>query len=448
MAGRRLIDAAKLFNASKSIAKAHINLRSQQLDTYSKTSTLAKAVKDQTDRVTLTAKAAIILAQRFNEPPPSYTKPTASDETPQSQDGSILKKGMVDGEWLRADVKEGLEQNHGYDRSGRNTHAEPPAEELEIKQEEAQRSPLPDGTIPPSGIILPDQSAGQDTYSRRPMPEATKQPLAEEQTGGRDGIDGLRPLASEASTKPISSERPELSSVEARKLQRQSEFQIPSRAGEMQPSSGSTTKKLSEGHDRDVFYTRSAETKPEYSSLPRAKIPKHTEDKQTCDAHVQDGQLNQDVFYATSQPGQAEAQKEQIPQQAAVPEQEQVPEGINTDVFRSPKVAKMLSGNPYIGNPYGRSPYKGSPQLDLKGARKSPVDHTKLAVDMDQATFYVRSSQEGRPAELEQTLSSTQASAEKEMRDFASQLAKDAEASSATTSPVREFLHPRNRAEC
>ena len=59
MAGRRLIDAAKLFNASRSIVKQHINLRSQQLDVYSKTSILAKTVKNQTDRVTLTAKAAV-----------------------------------------------------------------------------------------------------------------------------------------------------------------------------------------------------------------------------------------------------------------------------------------------------------------------------------------------------------------------------------------------------
>ncbi|KAF2811010.1 ubiquinone biosynthesis protein-like protein coq-8 [Mytilinidion resinicola] len=374
MAGRRIIDAAKLFNASKSVAKQHLNLRSQQLDAFNKTSTLAKAIKDQTDRITLTAKAAIALSQRFNEPPPSYTKSTASDENPPAQDGNIARKEMVDGEWVRKDIQRESEQDRYYDQSAQNTQAEPPAEdELEIKQEEAQRRPLPDGTIP-----VPSKTSG-------------------------------------------------LSYGEARKLQREFESQIPSRAGETQPSLRSTTEKLSEGHDRDVFYDRSAETKPEYSSLPRSKIPKHTEDIQGSDEHVRDGSLNQDVFYTTTpRRAQQEGQKEQIPHQAAVPEQDHVPEGINTDVFRTPKVSKMLGGNPY----------KDRPSLDLKDSRKAPIDRTKLASAMDQATFNVRSSQETKPTVPEQALSSIQANAEKEMHYFASELAKDAEVSSSPTPQV------------
>ncbi|KAF2488578.1 ubiquinone biosynthesis protein-like protein coq-8 [Lophium mytilinum] len=373
MAGRRLIDAAKLYNASKSVAKQHVNLRSQQLDAFNKTSTLAKAVKNQTDRITLTAKAAIALSQRFNEPPPSYTKSTTSDENPPAQDGNIARKEMVNGEWVRKDVKRESEQGHQHYRSGQSTQAEPPAEdELEVKQEEAQQPPLPDGTI------------------------------------------------------PIPSKTPGLTSGEARRLQREFESQIPARAGEVQPSSGSATEKLSEGHDRDVFYDRSVETKPEYSSLPRSKIPKHTEDTQATDEHVQDGNLNQDVFYATPQRAQQEAQKDHIPQQAAVPEQDQVPEGINTDVFRTTRVAKMLGGNPY----------KDRRSLDLKGARKAPIDHTKLASGIDQATFNVRTSQETKPTEPEQALGSTQAIAEKEMHDFASELAKNAEVASTPMSEV------------
>ncbi|KAI7087724.1 ABC1-domain-containing protein [Hortaea werneckii] len=72
MAGRRLIDAAKLFGASGNVAKQHLAVRRQQWDVYSRTSTLAKAVKNQTDRVTVTAAAAIELAKRFNETGPSW----------------------------------------------------------------------------------------------------------------------------------------------------------------------------------------------------------------------------------------------------------------------------------------------------------------------------------------------------------------------------------------
>jgi hypothetical protein len=74
------VDAAKLFQASKSIASKHITLRSQQFEAYQKTSTLAKTVKSQTDRVTLTAAAAIALYHRSNETAPSYTK--AAPERP------------------------------------------------------------------------------------------------------------------------------------------------------------------------------------------------------------------------------------------------------------------------------------------------------------------------------------------------------------------------------
>lgn len=72
MAGKRLIDAAKLFNAGGSVAKQHISLRKQQWDLFTNTSSLAKAVKGQTDRVTVTARAAVELAKRFNEDVPGW----------------------------------------------------------------------------------------------------------------------------------------------------------------------------------------------------------------------------------------------------------------------------------------------------------------------------------------------------------------------------------------
>jgi len=63
MAGRRLLDVAKLYQATKTVAKQHVALRSAQYDVYSNTSTLAKAAKEQTDRVTLTVQAGIALPQ-------------------------------------------------------------------------------------------------------------------------------------------------------------------------------------------------------------------------------------------------------------------------------------------------------------------------------------------------------------------------------------------------
>ena len=316
MAGRRLIDAAKLFNASRSVAKQHINLRSQQLDVYSKTSTLAKTVKNQTDRVTLTAKAAVALAERFNGPP-LYTGSAGKEQTSRSQDEPIPSKKTVNSEDTHGRVKVGLEQDHHYDRSEQNAQTEPsPDREPGIKQEKSRRQPLPDGVIPPPGTIL----------------ESTK-------------------------------------------------------------------------------------------------IPKNTEDKQGSDEHVENGQIHPDVFYSTPEAGQGSRQKEQMPHQAAIPGQEQVPKGINTDVFRTARVARMLGGNPY----------KDKTRLDLKGASRTPIDHTELAARKNQDTFNVRQTAATTPAKPEQIVwegHQETPSAENEIRDFVSDPAKDVEAISEPLSEV------------
>ncbi|KAF2181764.1 ubiquinone biosynthesis protein-like protein coq-8 [Zopfia rhizophila CBS 207.26] len=435
MAGRRLIDAAKLFNASKSIAKQHISLRSQQLDTYSKTSTLARAVKDQTDRITLTTQAAIALSKRFNEAAPSYTTSTTSSRTPDSRNGYIPKE-TVQGGTPREDMKDGLEQNHHYDLSEKNTQAEPiPGDELRIKQEKANRRPLPDGTIPSAGATLEGQAKGQDTFPERPVPEPPKEPLPE-----RYHIDGykdderMRPVASKAPTIRMPSESPQLFPKEARKFQQESEFQIPARAADLQPASPKM-EELKEGHDREVFHSRFVDTKPEFSSLPRAKIPKHPEDTQESDDHVQDGHMNQDVYYSTSEPGQEELQREEIPHEAAIPEQDQVPEIVNTDVFRTARVARMLGGNPYAPKPH----------LDLKGTSRAQYDHTKLAAGHDQYTFNVRQSEQTMPTMPEQPLQSGQSTAKKEMHDFASELVRDVETAPSPASEITGEMNTEAR---
>ncbi|KAA8573192.1 hypothetical protein EYC84_003700 [Monilinia fructicola] len=67
----------------------------------------------------------------------------------------------------------------------------------------------------------------------------------------------------------------------------------------------------------------------------------------------------------------------------SVPEQEHLPEGINTDLFHSPRVARLLGGKT-----------QGSSRRSLgsKGVKDTPVEHTKLAKNKDQGTFNVRSS--------------------------------------------------------
>ncbi|EOD46446.1 putative molecular chaperone protein [Neofusicoccum parvum UCRNP2] len=258
MAGRRLLDAAKLFNATRAVAKQHIALRSHQFDIYTKTSTVAKAVKNQTDRITVTARAAIALSQRFNEPPPSYAR---SEATSAERDEHIPRQSTVKGD---------------------------------------------DGPI--------------------------------EQKSGR--------------------------------LQREAESQIPGRSAD---SEGNLTTEP----NADVFQFRSGKTSPEFSSLPRVKIPKVAETAQGGKEEVDTGAINADVYYSADGQGKNDS----IPGGQAIPEQEEVPEGINLDVFHSPRVARILGAR----KP-GLDRHK---DLEMKFARRAPVDNTELAQGKDQDTFNI-----------------------------------------------------------
>ncbi|KAH0377567.1 ABC1-domain-containing protein, partial [Aureobasidium melanogenum] len=363
MAGRRLLDAARLFSASGSIAKHHFNIRSQQWEVFTQTSSLAKAVKNQTDRVTLTARAAYALSRRVNETGPAYTQatrheePIPSQETVQGADGT--------------NTHEGLGQDHHWDRSEQNAAAEaPPADDLHVIQEKARRHPLPDGTIPPEGANLdPSPSRqGTDTFSQRPVTDAPKDPLAEQQSIIKD----LHPTESGTSTIPTPAAH-DSHADDTVKMQRKAEFQIPSVSGHSQSMSTP---------GQDTFNVRPTESSVELSSLPRIKIPKSAEDTQGGDDHVKDGQINQDVYYSSK----GHPVQPPIPQQEAVPAQDEIPEGINTDVFHSPRVASLLSGG-------AREDRRKAYELKMKAARKGsaqPIQESIKAEDRNADTSSAR----------------------------------------------------------
>jgi len=415
MAGRRFVDAAKLFQASKSIASKHITLRSQQFEAYQKTSSLAKAVKSQTDRVTLTAAAAVALYQRSNEAAPTYTKAAPERPATNAKHEHIPRRETVQGHAPECGIREALKQDHHYDRSGQTTAAQPPPEhELDVEQAKAPRRPLPDGTIPPAGATLGLGEQGQDTFSGRPVAEALKDPLAEEQaTQLRHENEGIKPVESTESTIPLPGQ-PRGASLDVTES-------IPAHANDLQPSTKSSKiQSLLAGHDRDVFYTRSVESQPEPSARPRAEIPKAAANAQGSDSHVEDGRLNQDVFYATPKPGQRTVQTEETAE-AAPPVEEEVPEGINTDIFHSKRVARMLGQDRY-----SRKEHLG-PTIS-KGTGRHPLDDRPIV-----QTDHSAKSQPSRPVQLPASapVSPQPSTTEQEMQNFASELAKDAEAQAA-----------------
>ncbi|OJD38824.1 molecular chaperone [Diplodia corticola] len=403
MAGRRLLDAAKLFNATRAVAKQHIALRSHQLDVYSQTSSLARAVKNQTDRVTVTARAAIALSQRFNEPPPSYTR---SEQTSAEPDEHVPRRSTVKGDDAPIQQKSGLAQDHHYDQSEHNAvHQPPPKDELDVTQKEADRRPLPDGTIPAADADLRSGSEKFDFFSYRPTPEPAKAPLAQEKSAGTESI---RPVSSSESTIPTPGGRDRLSAEEARIRQREAEFQIPGRSAD---SEGNLTTEP----NADTFQFRSGKTSPELSSLPRVKLPQVAEAVQGSKEEVDDGAINADVYYSAESHGKPEP----VPKQQAIPEQEEVPEGINLDVFHSPRVARMLGAR----KP-GLDRHK---ELEMEFARPTPIDHTTLAEGHDQDTFNVRNSDATNPAPPPQPAKAVeQKDSRAEIQNLAREIAKDA----------------------
>jgi aarF domain-containing kinase len=81
MSGKRLLDAIQFLNVSKTIAAKHLAIRQHQLDVYTRTSSLTKGIKAQTEGLILTAQAAAALARRFDDSPPPPTPAHSPEST-------------------------------------------------------------------------------------------------------------------------------------------------------------------------------------------------------------------------------------------------------------------------------------------------------------------------------------------------------------------------------
>ncbi|KAL8739336.1 MAG: hypothetical protein Q9181_000067 [Wetmoreana brouardii] len=380
MSGKRLLDAAALFKATKRVASKHAALRTHQLEAYGKTSSLAQAVKGQTDRISLTVTAASALAGRLQGSGGPYStqastaqaSPVPSHESVQSPKHTPAKK-------------KGVQQDLFYERSKQNTTTQPPPQgDIHVEQEKAKRYPLPDGTIPPAASHLTSSTQERDSYSILPRTEPIKDPLSNDTNTPKRVIS---PASSSQSSIPDPSRQPTTPPPEeARRLQRQSEKQIPSQTAEPPPAVASgvraasdsqpETAELGVDQEQDVFYTPSPEAGRVLSALPRVKLPKNTVDEQKSINRVPDERMNQDVFYSSVPNGQEHA----IPDQQAVPRQNEPSEEMYWDLFHSPKVAKILK----------EKPRDSSKAIDLKGLQGTPVENDESGAAGDPESFHTR----------------------------------------------------------
>lgn len=231
-----MLDAIQLLNVAKNVAGKHLTIRQQQLDVYTRTSSLTKGLKQQYENFVVTAQAASALARRFDE----QTSTSWSDERPTRH---VNEDAII------------------------NT-----------SQKDAGQSQAHDVKLPDSQTTL--------------------------------------------------------SSEEARRLQRQAEFQIP--AKQAVPETSSASDHLITSKAQDTYYRPSLSPKVGLSSLPRVKIPQEGSVAQESDQHVTSGPINSDVFH-TPKNGSEEPSEDAL--QA---------------VFRSPKVAGLLLSkkkrNPYLND--------------------------------------------------------------------------------------------------
>jgi aarF domain-containing kinase len=219
-----------------------------------------------------------------------------------------------------------------------------------------------------------------------------------------------------------SASRP-LSSESARRIQRLSEEQIPSKTAD---ALGEITQDpLEEGHDEDSFYKTTGHTSPTLSSLPRVKIPKHPSNAQEGDPEG----LNSDTFYKSGD----NQVSEQIPSVQAVPKQEQIPEGIDTAVFSSSRIARMLGGETHRTG-------RGDLKLKLKGVKDTPVEKTGLADGKDQDTFNVRTSSQESPSRPDVASPPDPAASSADAKEDIEKLAQELAQESSHSAKVRHLI--------
>jgi len=286
MSGKRILDAIAVLRASRNVAYNHFAIRVRQAELYTKTSSLTKALQRQNP----TAFAAA--SQAFSHAVPR----NAGDSIPQASDST--------GEQVKAREQPGIQQDHHYTRSESNTITDKPADgAIHVEQAQAQRHPLPDGTIPPSDSDIGRDHGDVESMNKRPSTEAAKTPL--EKSGNT-----FSPASSSQSSIPTPTGSA-LSSDEARIAQRRSEDQIPARSAEPpgdQPE-------FSIDQEKDVYYQPPGQAKPVLSSLPRVRVPKTENDVQGGDSHVPED-INADVYYSGDKeadaPGLTEEQLAQL----------------------------------------------------------------------------------------------------------------------------------------
>lgn len=343
MTGRQILDAIFILKASRSVLAKHIGLRRRQLDVYSKTSSLAKAVKTQTNKFPFLTRAVSNVADQIKN---SLGSGPSSPKDPQivpKNGPQVPRSENIEGKVTTpTETISGQESAHFDTDLGANpTTDQIPGEEPGTRRENTQRSPIPNESALSAEDEKPSSSRGRDTFSDRSVAESQHDALAD--TDGKSE-ESLQPTSTNRTSIPTPSTRGgSMEPDRARKLQRLAERQVPSVSAEPHPPSefqtSTSDRKVGEidiAKQQDVFFTRPVHTSPVLSSLPRVKLPTNTTSSQDGIEKLSDTDINQDIFYS------ARPAKSSVPDAQTLPEKGQPSDAIYSEIFHSPRVAKLL----------------------------------------------------------------------------------------------------------
>ena len=361
MSGKRVLDAMALLQASRSIAAKHLNIRLSQVDIYTKTSSIFKAAR------TRAPPTFVAAAQSFSQ---SAAQPART----QNPNDHIPGEGTAEGK-ISSASREGVEQDHFYKRSEDNAVVDPaPQEDLEVEQRQAQRQPLPDGTLPPEDSPIGAGRGDADTVNQRPVTEGAQHPT-------QDGGEHLNINSSIQSTIPEPSVQKPLDSEAAMQAQRQSESQIPRKTADPPPPEFSApaiiadddvSQEFSIEQEQDIFYQPPDTTSPILSALPRMRVPKIENDVQAGNSHIPKG-LNSDVYYSGNRAAETGSSGDELSEEQLA------------QIFSNPRVARMLGSTAkgkYVPRGIQSRPFHTYPAHRQRSTKEEKDDIKQLAADM------------------------------------------------------------------
>lgn len=309
MSGKRLLDSLSLLRASSAVVSKHIALRRQQVNVYERTSSIARLFKSQTEWVSSIVK---------------------------SIPGNAFKREIsqtdVDANITPFENKSCLDKDRNYEKPETNKNTQlPPIGELIVQREKGKSQFLRDGALPPIKPIKNGSGVDNRTSSDLSRPGLGRGASISNDEGIKKALQLVSPLRDVIPVPGIQSAL--LNPDGGRDLQKHTEKDVPSTFAEAQPVSSQVL--------QDVFYTSNQKTSQVSSSLPSVKLPMATEDTQEVNGPFSSDLLNQEEFYSSVNKKTSETP---IPEGQVVPEQQQPSDEIFSEIFHSPRVAKMLKG--------------------------------------------------------------------------------------------------------